>query len=161
MLTRVVNEWQVRTKLFTIEPRVHIPVEDTHYNDWPTCEDDIVELNVPFVEDCHGAEATEVGVEIVRHRQNHVLVEKVQDKLRDARITSSTMKEDEAPEHLELRNRKVTGLDGSHALVTKKANTDVRFIDHAYIVVTIAHGHCQQTAIVHLDHLDDISFLLG
>ena len=59
---------------------MNIPVEDAEKNDWKTGEDDIIQLNVPFVKNCHRAETTPVSVEIVRESQGDVFVEKVQDE---------------------------------------------------------------------------------
>ena len=70
------------------------------------------------------------------------------------------MKENETPEHLELGYRKVTCLNCSHALITKKTDANMGFINHTHIVVSVSDSHRQKTPIMVFDHFDHVCFLL-
>ena len=54
-----------------------VPIEHAKQNDWQTGEDNIVQLDVPFVEDCHGTETAEVGIVVMRKSERHILVKEV------------------------------------------------------------------------------------
>ena len=56
---------------------MNVPVEDAEEDDGETSEDDIIQLYVPLIEYGHRAEATPVGVEVVREGQRNVLVEEI------------------------------------------------------------------------------------
>ena len=81
MLADRVHLGQVFAELFSINVRMNIPVEDAQRNDWRGRERNIVQLDIPFVKDSHGAKSAEVSKEVVRHRQRHVLVKEVEDEV--------------------------------------------------------------------------------
>lgn len=81
MLARVVHEWQVGAKFLSIELWIYVPIKYAETDYWYARETYVEKLDVPLVKYCHRTKATEVCVEIVWHRQNHILVEKVQDEL--------------------------------------------------------------------------------
>ena len=161
MLAYAVDQRQVLAELFTVEVGVDIPVKNTKCYYWHTCEHDIVQLDVPLIEDCHGAEPAEVGKKIVRHRQRNILVEKVEDEIGDACVASSSMDEDQPPQLLKLGDGKVRGLNCSHAFVAKQTDSNVGFIDHGDVVVPVTDSHSNQTLVVLLDHADHVSLLFG
>ena len=71
------------------------------------------------------------------------------------------MYKNQTPKHLELRDSKVGGLDGTQALVSVKSNADVSFIYHGHIVSSIADSQSNRIPIVFLDHPNNISLLFG
>ena len=71
------------------------------------------------------------------------------------------MYQDQAPEHLKLRNGEVRGLNGTKALITVKANADMSFINHGYIVSSVAHCQSNRIPVVFFDHPDDVCLLFG
>ena len=81
MLADRVHLGQEFAELFPVNVRMDIPIEDTQRNDWRGRERNIVQLDIPFVKNGHGTESAEVSEEIVRHRQCHVLVKEVEDKV--------------------------------------------------------------------------------
>ena len=56
---------------------MNIPVKNAEENDGQTSEDDVIQLDVPLVEDSHRTKSTEVGIIVVRKSQCHILVEEV------------------------------------------------------------------------------------
>ena len=138
---------------------MHVPVKNSERYHWYACEHNIVKLNEPFIEYSHGTEAAIVSVKIVRHCQSHIFVEKVKNKCRNTSVACPSMDEDQRPEHLELRYCEVRSLNCSHTFITVQTNTYMRLVDHAYVIVTITYCHCQQTAIMHFDHADDVCLL--
>ena len=71
------------------------------------------------------------------------------------------MYQNQTTEHLELRDGEVGGLDGTQALITVKANSDMSFINHGNIVSSIAHSQSYGISVVFLDHPYDICLLFG
>lgn len=80
VLANIVKHGKVLRILAPIQQRVDIPIKDTKQDHWQGGEHDVVKLNVPFIEDCHGAEPTEVGIKVLGHSQSYILVEEIQDK---------------------------------------------------------------------------------
>ena len=107
-----------------------VPIEDTEEYDWETGEDDIIQLYVPLIEHCHGAEATPICIEVMWESKCDVLVEKIQDETRDARISRAPMKENQSPQLLELRYSEIRCLHGTKTFVSVQTNAYMRFIDH-------------------------------
>lgn len=107
MLTRVVDQGKDVVVFFAVEVRVDLPVKDAQEDYRHAREDYVVKLNEPLVEDGHGTEAAKVCVEVVRHRQSHIFVEEIQDEACDACVACPSMQEDQSPQFLKLRYRKV------------------------------------------------------
>lgn len=86
---------------------MNVPIEHAEQDHWQTCENDIVQLNVPFIKDSHRTKSTEISIIVMWQSQCHILVEEIQNEGGNTLISRPAMDENQAPEFLELRYGKV------------------------------------------------------
>lgn len=67
-----------------------------------------------------------------------VLVEEVQDHVCQAVVRPVPVDQEELDEEAELRNGKVAGHDGLHALLAGDADANVSHLDHADVIRAVA-----------------------
>lgn len=91
ILASVVQQGQEAFVLGSIQIWVDVPVEHAKQDHRQTSENDVVQLDVPFIEHSHCTKATVVGKVVVRQRQSDVLVKEIQDERRNAFISRSAV----------------------------------------------------------------------
>ena len=122
-----------------------LDVVDVLFEDGPDYEreggeDEVVEGDVDVIEDCLAGVAAVEGEDELRDREQHVLVEEVQDHLGDADVVPPPVHQQQPPQHAELGQCVVTCLNGAHALLAEEADSDVGGFDHRYVVGAVADG---------------------
>ena len=100
-------------------------------------EHDVVERDVERVEDGLPREPVHEGEKELREGENDVLVEEVEDHLRDPDVAPPSVHEHEPPQRLELRQRVVTRLHGAHSLLPVETDPDVRLLDHVHVIGSV------------------------
>lgn len=73
---------------------------------------------------------------------SHILVEEVDDHLRDANVGPPAVNENESPETLELSEGEVSRLSGLHSFIAKYTAPYVSFLYHVDIIRAVANREC-------------------
>jgi len=149
----------IKTKKMYNQPFViDIPIERGINNEGPGGEDHVVKCDIEGVEDRLATHQVRKSVEKLRHGEQHVLVEEVENHVALPYVVHAPMDKKQLPKALELPNGEVTGHYRTHAFVAINAYTDIGLLDHITIVGAIADSQCD-FLFPGSDQLDHFGFL--
>lgn len=125
-----------------------------------TCENQIVQSDIPIIKNgLSRVPIVESKIEL-RQRKEHIFVKEIKRHLTNPNIIPPTMHKQQSPKHPKLRQRIITSLHCSHALLTKEPNPNMSFFDHRHIIGSITNGKGNFAQFIS-HQSDNIGFLAG
>eukprot|EP00968_Pinguiococcus_pyrenoidosus_P009123 scaffold703_cov245-Pinguiococcus_pyrenoidosus.AAC.15 len=140
---------------------LHVPVPDAEQEHRHTGEEDVVQLHRGFNEILLPAHEVPKSHPKVGHREQEVLVEYVQHRLRHSAIVVAPLDHEKPPQELELRDGVVGVVHSLHPFLPADPHPDVRPLDHRHVVRAVADGEALDVRVPVLHHLHNLLLLLG
>jgi len=100
-------------------------------------EHNVVQRDVRSVKEALSGEAAIEGEVELWNREDHILVEKVEDHLCDADVVPTAVNQQQPPQPLELRQSVVAGLYSAHSFLAIQAYTNMGHLYHRYVIRTV------------------------